>query len=525
MDADDEDELPEAFVCPISGVLMADPVLTVEGNTYDRYHIAAWLQSHNTDPLTNEVLPSKELKENRALRHAIEAYLKTSQLFLDRRSLEILLPAVGAGSAKTVFEGKLRIRGKSLQVAVLKIRSGSFDGEVRTLLKLGRHPRLVRFFGQCKDDDGDHLLVTEFAAHGSLSDAFEGLEGRMTRAHQLVIMQQTCQGMEHLAEMKLVHGDLAARNVLLCRFAADDVRQTSVKVCDFGLTMARGYNQSYAINQTGEGRPVRYMPPESLTHNRFSEKSDVWAFGVFVHELLTYGMIPYCQIQDRDLVAHVVSGGRLLRTDVRDGCSDELWALLESCWDATRSRRPSFSQLSISLAAISVKKIDQIKEAGVGSSRDRRGSTAMQGNEAGSNITRSSSTTLDKTEVTGQKETAPSEDISPEEGTLDSPVRDIVTPVPSALNNQADSAPSAPQLAEMVAELDGQMEVFSDIPMVEHGPNSLWSTRAKEEWEQRPEPPRGDSGRHRLQNQAARKATRFVCVKLITYFDHTAAFR
>ena len=58
----------------------------------------------------------------------------------------------------------------------------------------------------------------------------------------------------------------------------------------------------------------------------------------------------------------------------------------------------------------SVKRIDQIKKAGGGSFRERRENTAMQGNDAGSNIIRSSSTTLDKTGVTGQKETARSED-------------------------------------------------------------------------------------------------------------------
>ncbi len=57
------------------------------------------------------------------------------------------------------------------------------------LLKLGRHPRLVRFYGQCVDGDNE-LLLTELAPNGSLSDAFEAIEGKMTMAHALIMMNQ-----------------------------------------------------------------------------------------------------------------------------------------------------------------------------------------------------------------------------------------------------------------------------------------------------------------------------------------------
>ena len=116
----DSDEPPEAFLCPINSTLMMDPVLTAAGNTYDRPGITEWLETHDTDPLTNQVLPTKELKENRALRDAIEEFLKTSQLFLDRRNVDLQQPAIGAGSSKSVFKGSLRIRGKTVTVAALK---------------------------------------------------------------------------------------------------------------------------------------------------------------------------------------------------------------------------------------------------------------------------------------------------------------------------------------------------------------------------------------------------------------------
>ncbi len=65
------------------------------------------------------------------------------------------------------------------------------------LLKIGRHPRVVRFLGQCVDGE-DQLLITEFAPLGSLTDAFEKFGDRFTLAHSMVIMQQIAQAMEHL---------------------------------------------------------------------------------------------------------------------------------------------------------------------------------------------------------------------------------------------------------------------------------------------------------------------------------------
>ena len=76
------------------------------------------------------------------------------------------------------------------------------------LLKIGRHPRVVRFLGPCVDGE-DQLLITEFAPLGSLTDAFETLGDKFTLAHSVVIMQQIAQAMEHLISQEILHCDLA----------------------------------------------------------------------------------------------------------------------------------------------------------------------------------------------------------------------------------------------------------------------------------------------------------------------------
>ena len=69
-------EILEAFLDPITQEVMQDPVMTTLGHTYDRHSIEEWLRNHNTDPMTNEMLPSKQLIPNHALRGMIQSHLE-----------------------------------------------------------------------------------------------------------------------------------------------------------------------------------------------------------------------------------------------------------------------------------------------------------------------------------------------------------------------------------------------------------------------------------------------------------------
>jgi serine/threonine protein kinase len=101
----------------------------------------------------------------------------------------------------------------------------------------------VQFFGQFSDGDYT-LLVRELAPMGSLDTRLEEFEETITPQHRLTMLQQVCAGMEALADIKLIHRDLALRNILVFGYNPADVTATSVKVCDFGLTV-----QSYLVSR------------------------------------------------------------------------------------------------------------------------------------------------------------------------------------------------------------------------------------------------------------------------------------
>jgi len=68
-------EPPDALVCPISMELMRDPVMAMDGHTYERRNIERWLADHQTSPKTNEPLPSLTLVPNHAVKSMVQDYL------------------------------------------------------------------------------------------------------------------------------------------------------------------------------------------------------------------------------------------------------------------------------------------------------------------------------------------------------------------------------------------------------------------------------------------------------------------
>ena len=355
-------EAPPSFLCPISLEIMRDPVSTVDGHCYERTNIEYWLASGaRNSPKTGAVLPSTTLTRNHALRNAIEEWeLANCQLI---RRADITPSAfnrstqIGAGSFKEVHKAEMVRAGAStaIPVAVLKVRRGDIAEEAEMLLGLGRHPHLVRCFGICRDGDDD-LIITEFAAKGALDALVSDLEDdgeSIPFQHKVVILTQVVSGMKALADAGVIHRDLATRNVLVFGYDAEDITKTAVKVSDFGLAV-NAYTVAHAYVQ-GDALPIRYLSVEALKKHKYSEKSDVWAFGVLAWELLTDGETPYFRIpNDAEVIVHVVDKGGRLDKPPEEACpSQHLWDnVVTPCWEKLPKNRPTFAQLAIGLGQL-----------------------------------------------------------------------------------------------------------------------------------------------------------------------------
>lgn len=84
------------------------------------------------------------------------------------------------------------------------------------------------------------------------------------------------------------------------------------------------------------------MAIESLQYENYSTKSDVWSFGVVLWELITFGETPYPGIHVRDVYSYLKQG---MRMEKPEGCTDEFYDIMLSCWNKNPDCRPEFQDL------------------------------------------------------------------------------------------------------------------------------------------------------------------------------------
>ncbi|EDQ92466.1 uncharacterized protein MONBRDRAFT_3066, partial [Monosiga brevicollis MX1] len=139
---------------------------------------------------------------------------------------------------------------------------------------------------------------------------------------------QIASGMNHLASLGIVHRDLAARNVLV------DMHQVC-RLCDYGLAREGAvYMRAHARSM-----PIAWMSPEAISHGTFSQQSDVWAFGVVLYEIYSWGAQPYGGMGTEQVIDFVRNGRRL---PAPVGTPDSAKQLMTRCWSARADERPTF---------------------------------------------------------------------------------------------------------------------------------------------------------------------------------------
>lgn len=193
-------------------------------------------------------------------------------------------PRIARGGMATVYEATdLRLD----RVCALKVMhpglgddddfAGRFVREARSAARLA-HPNVVSIFDQ-GDDDGTVFLAMELVRGHTLRDVIRA-QAPMPPARALQILDPVLSALAAAHHAGLVHRDVKPENVLI----AED---GTVKVADFGLARAvSAETQNTATGGVLIGT-VSYLSPELVVDGRADARSDVYAAGVVLYEMLT----------------------------------------------------------------------------------------------------------------------------------------------------------------------------------------------------------------------------------------------
>lgn len=297
-------------------------------------------------------LRGKKIQKKRAMRRYLERGESLEPLDPSEKANKVLarifkeselkrLKVLGSGVFGTVHKGIWIPDGDSIKIPVsikvIQDWSGqqSFHAVTDHMLAIGSldHAYIVRLLGICP---GPRLqLVTQLLPLGSLLEYVR--KNRDSISPQLLLnwCVQVAKGMYYLEEHRMVHRNLAARNVLL-------KSPSQAQVADFGIAdLLYPDDKKYFYNEVKT--PIKWMALESIHFGKYTHQSDVWSYGVTLWEMMTFGAEPYAGIRLAEVPDLLEKGERLSQPHI---CTIDVYMVMVKCWMIDENIRPTFKELA-----------------------------------------------------------------------------------------------------------------------------------------------------------------------------------
>ncbi|AKT38737.1 serine/threonine protein kinase [Chondromyces crocatus] len=218
-----------------------------------------------------------------------------------------IVSVIARGGMGKVYRAEQAPLGR---ICALKVLSPKYDGdrdpefhrrfvlEAATASKL-THPNTVTVFDYGQSDD-IYYIAMEYIEGRTMHRALRE-EGPFDEQRTSYIARQICRSLREAHGLGVVHRDLKPGNVLL---VTHEDEQDHVKVLDFGLVKDVESGQDLTQQGLFMGSP-KYMAPEQITGGEISARTDVYALGVMMYEMLT-GQVPFDRgASVSTLMAHV----------------------------------------------------------------------------------------------------------------------------------------------------------------------------------------------------------------------------
>lgn len=231
-----------------------------------------------------------------------------------------------------MFKGRLENKDVAIKRLLANNQTpdsiAEFWSEVKMMRKL-KHENIVAFYAACKNPA---CVVTELL-EGNLWDLLHNSSVELPVQLRLRMLVDAAHGMEYLHSFQppIVHRDLKSANLLYDK-------NFRVKVGDFGLS--RSKDVQYTM--TGQCGTFQWMSPEVMQSQRYTEKADIFSFGVIIWEIL-FRQIPYAGMNSVQVSIAVIT--QSMRPPVPSDTPPELSKLMQDCWNTNPSQRPVFPEI------------------------------------------------------------------------------------------------------------------------------------------------------------------------------------
>lgn len=254
------------------------------------------------------------------------------------------LKRIGEGAAGTTYLAKWT----GLEVAV-KVASISENGleswrtEVQALQKL-HHPNIIRLLGSVYHQNPlTFCLVLEYCNAGDLDTALTKSPTAPNFFFHVAI--SIAKGVAYLHSRGVMHRDIKPENILIDGNVKSGNFQ--VKVTDFGVAT----DTSMLGDRTAETGTYRWMAPEVLRHESYSNMADVYSFAVVLWQLVTRE-VPYMTFSQIEAAGKVAL--ECARPPFPSGAPKAVCEIIETCWRENPDERWAFEEVCQKLAETEV---------------------------------------------------------------------------------------------------------------------------------------------------------------------------
>ncbi|CAK9818555.1 Activated Cdc42 kinase-like [Anthophora quadrimaculata] len=271
---------------------------------------------------------------------------------------------LGTGEFGVVQQGVWTNDGERIQVAIKCLSRERMQNNPIEFLKEAAimhaidHEHIVRLYGVVLDTNS-LMLVTELAPLRSLLECLK--EPSLRTSFPVLSLcdfaVQIADGMQYLEAKRLIHRDLAARNILV-------FSKNKVKISDFGLSRALGVGKDYYQTNFNVNLklPIAWCAPECISYLKFTSASDVWAYGVTLWEMFSYGFQPWAALTGNQIL-EAIDEPNFQRLEQPECCPKDYFTLMQQCWQHEPSKRPKFSELINLLPDLKPEQVQAVQDS------------------------------------------------------------------------------------------------------------------------------------------------------------------